>query len=575
MSFNEDDPEHIDTLRAIRDAVIVGDDVQAERLAEPLKTTDSLERTVVAAMDRVRYEAGTYNRFTGGLIRWLRRAAADDQTWAIARIGVEWWPQLALSSRSRDRQDVTAEPAIEEDEAERCVAIAAARGHRRAAFRHGSLESLLTAYGDGTPDELIDTNDLRSIEARIATLYADAEDPKADGWFRRAVASPRWEDDDGDATWVSAMSAYALWAHRSGEIVLCEQISARAIDDAVIEGAADRCAIAADAHKPYRYSYCLATSNEAARWRAMEHLLTDHAMSPDGGLELLRLLSRNHFFGQKNYELVAAVWARKHGPVRDADAVESLAWEMIGWLLTEVVPGVLQVLGCDDHAGRIQDALASVDFASDGFWEPTIADSAYIRELAQRYWGFGEPLDDVTEAEYLAQTASHSHPLDGLIDELIAPRRATGWEAVCNNAANVSPHCRRDLLRLAHPLQRMGLYGVQSAFETGLRPRVSEDEDRLLASSDAWLAMWLATSTPPPEGWNRILQWSDVWDRISPMITDYLVSAATIAAGQRCGDFVDDGLPAKYDALEATVARGVRERLAAIISAATNDFAEC
>lgn len=59
------------------------------------------------------------------------------------------------------------------------------------------------------------------------------------------------------------------------------------------------------------------------------------------------------------------------------------------------------------------------------------------------------------------------------------------------------------------------------------------------------------------------------------MITDYLDSAATIVAGQRCGDFVDDGLPAKYDALEAAIAHGVRERLAVIISAAINDVAEC
>ncbi|ABM16715.1 hypothetical protein Mvan_5957 [Mycolicibacterium vanbaalenii PYR-1] len=568
----DDDSESVRMAawRAIRDAVVAGDDDLAEQLATRTQSAESVERVVVSAMDRAAYENGTYRRFTGGLIRWLRRAARGDQTWAIARIGVEWWPELSLIDRSRHRGDVTAEPEITEEEADRCLEIAAGRGHRRAAFRHDTLESLLIAYGDGTPDDLISTADLRSIEARVAAKYAATDDSRADSWFRRATASPRWYDRDGGATWLEAMSGYGRWAHSHGDVALCDQVSGRVVDDAVVEGATDRCAMAADAHKPYRDSFCLAASNESARLHIFRHLLIDHDPTPESGMELLRLFSRNHYFGPEEHDIAAAVWERRHGPFRAAAAVESHAWQLTGFLLTEVVPSVLRLVGCDEHAGRIVDVLATVDFSVNGFWEPVLEYDDRMRELGERSYGWGEPLDEVEMAEYRARTDYHPHPLDRFIDELIDPARIAGWRTVEDTASALDDARRLRLLDWQHPLERAGLDSVASTLERGLRPRVSEREDRLLGGSDAWLAMWLATSSSVPDGWKRRLQWSEVWNRISPMVAEILVTGAiAVAAVQRSDDANDANSAMAYDAVQATITDGVQRHIEAVLAAAT------
>lgn len=109
---------------------------------------------------------------------------------------------------------------------------------------------------------------------------------------------------------------------------------------------------------------------------------------------------------------------------------------------------------------------------------------------------------------------------------------------------------------------------VVSWFETGLRPWVSEEFGRLLGGSDVWLAMWLATTTPVPDGWSRSLQWCDVWDRISPMVCEYFFTAATVVNDRRSGEFVDPDLVSAY---EAATVDGVQVRIAAILEAATTE----
>ncbi|WP_071288544.1 hypothetical protein [Mycolicibacterium llatzerense] len=557
MFRNEISPATADTLRAIRDAVVADDDARAEELAKPFAGTDSVEHVVVSAMDRVRYERGTYRRFTGGLIRWLRRATREDQTWALARIGLEWWPKLSLESRQRNPDDVTDEPAIEQEEATRCLTIAAARGHRRAALWHGTLESLITAYADGTPDHEITAEELRSVEARIARHLAEVGDADAAFWFRRAVASPRWEDEDGDETWLSAMSGYALWVHGCGDVELCEQISTRVIDDAVLEGGSDRCAIVADAHKPYRNSYQLAAGNEAVRMSTMTHVLTDHDLSPTIALDLLRLASRNHCFQVESRPMAAAAWDRRYGPIRDAPAVESLAWAMIGWLVADVVPTVLRLLDCAEHADRVQAESATVDFSANGFWEPTADNHEHITALAERYWGWGEPLDAVEEAEFRAHTEYHDHPFDTFIEEQVAPERVRGWGAVKERLSQVDARIRRDTRRWRNLVQAVGLGPTASSFEVGLRPYVSEDRDRLLGGSDAWLAMWLSTTTPTPEGWRRSVSWCAAWDKISPMVDDYLDAGAILARGQ-----------SDLASVQAAISDGVQRHVEGVLAAA-------
>ncbi|WP_006246346.1 hypothetical protein [Mycolicibacterium tusciae] len=569
MSLNEDVPEDLEVLRAIRDAVVASDDVRAEQLASRLTPTESIERSVVDAMDRVRYERGTHRRFTGGLIRWLRRAASDDQTWALARIGVEWWPELALGSSIGGRDDVTREPEIKEEEAERCLAIAAERGHRRAAFKYGTLDSLLTAYGDGTPDDHVSAGDLRSIEARIAEHCADSDDLRASSWFRLAAASPRWEDEDGQATWLAALGGYARWAHRGGDIALCEQLSARVIDDAALEGARDRSAIAADAHKPYRYSYSLAASNESARWQAMEHLLTAHDPSPVDGVELLRLLSRNHFFRVDARDLAAAVWTRRFGPIRDATAVEARAWELLGWLITDAVPDLLRAILCDQEAEHIHDESAGIDFSISGVWEPKPDDESRWSELRDRYWGFGEPLDHLENAEFHAITSFERHPLDDFLDRVFDPLRSSEWLALPKCVSADSGGVPRGRFRWNRPLAGVGIDAVASTYEIGLRTSVFEGERRLLSGSDAWLALWFATTTQEPDGWSRSLSWCDTWDRISPMIAEYINTAATFVSCQPHRRGEDSDLIAAYNRWETNVQGGVRQRIATIMQAAT------
>lgn len=571
MSVDEGEPEQLQVLRAIRDAVVAVDDGRAEQLATRLMATESLERVVVQAMDRVGYEHGTYRRFTGGLIRWLRRAARDDQTWALARIGVEWWPQLALGSARSERDDVTTESKIEQEEADRCLAVAAGRGHRRAAFKCGTLDSLLTAYGDGTPDDLVDASDLRSIEARIAAIYAADGDPNATLWFRRATTSPRWEEDDGGASWLAAVGNYARWAHGREEMELCEQLSARVIDDAVIKSAADRGAMAADAHKKYRDSYQVAISNESARWLAMEHLLTQHDLTPDTDVELLRLLSRNHFFRTEARELVAAVWTRQRGDIRQSALVESCAWEFLGWLVTSVVPDLLRAIRFDREADRIQTASAGIDFSINGMWQPK-ADEARWSELRNRYRGFREPpLDELETAEFEALNSYERHPLDRFLDSQLDPWQSKEWLALRKrlSASGIGPP---GWLHRNRSLADIGLDAAESTYEIGLRISDFESSDRLLSGSDTWLAVWLATTTPEPDGWTRSLAWSGTWDRVSPMIAEYVTTATKFVDSQRYGVAIDSSLVAAFDRWRADVESGVRERIVGILHAATGSI---
>lgn len=43
--------------------------------------------------------------------------------------------------------------------------------------------------------------------------------------------------------------------------------------------------------------------------------------------------------------------------------------------------------------------------------------------------------------------------------------------------------------------------------------------------------MWLATTTPTPEGWRRSVSWCAAWDKISPIVDDYLDAVAILARG--------------------------------------------
>lgn len=566
MFRDEHNPGRLETLTAIRDAVVAGDDVRAAHLAVPFTNADSVERVVVSAMDRVRYEQGTDRRFTGGLIRWLRRAARDDQTWAHARIGLEWWPDLDLNLKGHSPDDVTDEPEIEHEESTRCLEIAAARGHRRAAFRHGTLESLITAYGDGTPDHEITAEELRSVEARIARHLAASGDADAGRWFRRAIAYPRWEDADGDETWLSAMSGYALWVHGRGDIELCEQLSARLIDDVVQHAVFDRRLIDGDAHKRYRDSYQLATGNEAVRMSAMEHLLTGHDLSPEMALELLRLVTRNHYFRVESRPLVARVWEGRYGPVADTAAVEDRAWAFIGWLLAEVVPMVLRLVGCTDHADHVERKSADIDFSAEGFRGPDVDRNGHIRELRRRQRGDGTPLDAAESAELEDFILCRVPRFYEFVSSVIRPGTAPGWQEANDRAESADEGMRKILSWWQATPWETGLGATESSFETGFRQIVSDHRFRLLSGSDAWLAMWLATTAPVPAGWQRTATWSDSWDLISPMIAEYLELAARISAGREASGNAE--VAGMFAAAESAINEGARRHVDGILAAA-------
>lgn len=80
--------------------------------------------------------------------------------------------------------------------------------------------------------------------------------------------------------------------------------------------------------------------------------------------------------------------------------------------------------------------------------------------------------------------------------------------------------------------------------------------------------MWLATTTPPPDGWTRSLHWHQIWDYISPFVRDYLETAAALVSGGRPADSVDRDLMNAYDAVEEAIADGLHQRVTRILGAA-------
>ncbi len=576
MTDFDDDPELIGTQAAIRAAVVGCDDERAEELARTLQGPDeSVEQAVVGALDKLRYEHGTRQRFIGGLIRWLRRAARDDQTWALGRIGVHWWPQLSLDSYDGDTQDRTDEREIDADEAERCREIAAARGHRGAAFWHGTLDSLLTAYGDGQPDEFLTADNLRAAQLRIARRYADLNDPEADEWFRRAVDAPRWEDEDIlSASWVEAVSEYGLWAHSHGDRALCEQLSARVIDNVILEGQRDRSIMDSDAHKPYRDSYQLAAGNEAARWKTMVHLLADHDLTPEAQLELLRVLSTNHYLRQWDNGLSGRIWRARHGAFGDERAVEAALWDLTGWLLADAVPRLLRIVGCDVVADRIVSAVSTIDFSVDAAWAPDLG-TRRRNELRQKLRSVGAPLDEIETAKYDAMTAFRTPPLAEFLTDVFDPEASSQWIEWRNRAEITRAESRIPWMpwtpwaRGGGCLRDVGLGPAVSSYEIGLQGRSFTSDTPLIRGSDAWLAGYLADIRPEPDGWRRVLSWVSIWDGLSPMVTEYFDAAAGYVGARRYGPNSDPLMTAAFDEWEADVRAGVSRRVSAIVAAAT------
>jgi hypothetical protein len=121
-------------------------------------------------------------------------------------------------------------------------------------------------------------------------------------------------------------------------------------------------------------------------------------------------------------------------------------------------------------------------------------------------------------------------------------------------------------------VQQVGLGQMVSAYAFGLRPYVGEfPEDRLLRGSDAWLAMWWAT-TAPLDGLRRTLIWEHCWNKLSEPVAKYLNNIAYIVEARRfqARGGAPDELHIECRKLANYLERELSRRLTAVVGAARN-----
>lgn len=483
---------------------------------------ESVEQAVVWAIDQLLSDIGSRHeklRQQSVRNRWLRRAAMADQTWAMARIGIDWAdrasPRSTRWSGTGTRPTSEGPPSIDDAQAKQWLRDSAIRGNRAAAYWASSLEPdptlLSIAFGEGISDEALDRAQLCAVASRMAAICRDRGDDSADHWYRIAVEGPRWTDRGTESTWLQTVVDYSEWQHPRSEgscAVLCRLV----VDDAALEGPPDRARMAGDAHKPWRLDYELAIRNEIARAKTFSHLMTEHVYNyADDRLQLLLLASENAQFDlDVHRDLVTATLTGVHGAPLNLPVIEAAAWEIVELSVAKTIPAILRGIRCDREAARFEELVSGIDFWSyTALEEPVVEPTSFFE-----YYSF-----ETFEVPAWMERDQIFSELEHILNSLLVSVGPPGEERD-NYLASNEDRATQEIL------EWLCLTSSRSKYTTlsdNIWPTLSDNiwpSFHLLSGTATWLAMWLATSTPSPSGRDRVHTWTRNWATVSRLLVN-------------------------------------------------------
>lgn len=521
-----------DLADQIADALRRGDDAACEHAAACADGYASTEQAVVATLDtlmRTRKHVLDRGLFSAAKQRWLHRAAVQGQRWARDRIALEWathsdpdqpspyWPYRGWRDESPPP-----EHAVPAEQTLRWLAAAARRGDRTAAYWAGlmdrdDVESMLTAYGAGVPDEVLDAVELGATAGRLADHYQRSDSDEAGRWFREATEGPEWDEQTSRFTWVQAMAGYIAWAHPRDE-ARCAALCRLLIDNAVRTGPGDRIEIAEEAHKPLRLDYGRADNNEWDRATVLRHVIDEHCRTTSRQLEVLLALAENpRFGGDGDRTRVSWVLADKRGAPIDLAEVESLAWDLVAVVLREVIPALLRTIRCDNEATEFEAALLPVSFSpAEHLFVPSPPDD-YLDPSAELTYGPALEAEHALDRLIGGWGDLRRLLTDTLASVSIAPTDDTEHSWISSAVEDAEAAAALTVIA------QCGFESCRTGYQFHGAPSVSAwhwhlEAFRLLRGTDLWLAMWLATSTEPPEGLVRAHSWTCTWQDVSALL---------------------------------------------------------
>lgn len=362
----------------------------------------TVERVIITALDHYLPEDVRLRE----QIRWYRRAVNDNQVWAMYEGGTLW-----SMFGSDDSIPIGPIDHVSAEEARQWIAQAADHGLRRACLEaacwHLDDERaagwLRTAFGAGDQDTWSRQHEPALIALWLARALDKVGDPEAGKWYRTAVERPPWSvSDNHGASWVEAVSEYALWAHRQGNEGLCTALAYRLLEDAADNGPDDRRYLDSE-YKTYRYDWQKAWDAEFARHQIMRHLLTEHELPSWQKMEIALLLTNDRRFGQETWGVVQAALdpqimksltlrrfvtggMARHVHVPHVPIKSEHAWAMISWLLEDVVPAVFRFVGLDQTATDFA-RLVPADFRRASYmeWRSEVMSILRGKEFAQPF----------------------------------------------------------------------------------------------------------------------------------------------------------------------------------------------
>ena len=501
------------------------DDDAALGWAARLSSNYGRERVIVACLEEFgprSYGLGT--PWLPHVVRWLRRAASDGQSWATDRLGCDQWLGVASTRweeqfRSGNRflsSGVTEGPCevLSSSEQADWRERAAASGSRRAAFLIAvrasdaplvaekwfrrvwlGVEDAGRAVERG-PDD-VSGHELLAAAHQIALLTVQHGGDEPRGWFERCTEAGDWYESETHANRGRALLDYYRWVAGRGEEETARRLLTFLVEDALEQSRRTGAALDDDAHKSYRdgwqaMSLDMFVWHEACIERA-DLALRSHDVAESS--RMIRLASEMTRFSAREYPVVretlsklgpsgtpfalltstleGALPAEVAAPIAahpawssavDPTAEESrVSYWLLDWLVREYLPAWLDLARAYDLAARLRERLPTITNATTA--------GAAMESLRDAFRGWDGEQSDV-------QPPSREPRVLGVFNRIAAGRRmdAIGAAAVRSVMRGVGGDVAPDLA------------------EEGEVPEANRAASRrFLSSTNLWLAMWAAT----------------------------------------------------------------------------------
>lgn len=388
MQYDSDvDPR--DRIRRLIEADLPDDAVETEalRLVEP----DQVEQFIVEAITATRPDNGWAARR-----RWWRRACDKGQLWALWEVGQreDSWPEETYYGSS-DVQDQ-----IQPEEARVWLEQAADRGHPGAALLAARTAAddeprkvgwLTTAYEAGESDQGgLQLSERLAAAALLGREFRERDPDLAQEWYWRALAHGEWFEPYGEGATSSVRVAveFALWLCSRGETDACAGWCEALAAEAAQNTWGDRIVLEEEGHKSWRYDYVMASRDDHARFRILQHRLDEHRLPAPNRWETLARLADTETFERRSREPELRDWLVRALELAECDTTpiagpESLmlaeiraehAWEFSVWILGAAIPLVIERAGFAAEVEELRrtppsvEALQADSYAAYDWW---------------------------------------------------------------------------------------------------------------------------------------------------------------------------------------------------------------